>query len=113
MLRRWVDRDVRTNTSAAGELLRLDDALSALGHDGVLDDRLDEVPLDDIVGTVARSADFDGRFGLVGGELGRVPWFLNPPSKRRGKRAIVTGAALDRLGARACAESSLRNLAGN
>lgn len=46
-------------------LLSLDAALEALGHDGDMGSRCDEVPVADIVGTAARSADFDAEFRLV------------------------------------------------
>lgn len=43
-------------------LIPYDDALAALGKHSVLGDRTGEVPLRLIVGSVARSDDFDGRF---------------------------------------------------
>lgn len=45
-------------------LLTLDDVLGALGHDGDMGRRCDEVPVEQIVGTVARSHDFDAEFRL-------------------------------------------------
>lgn len=46
-------------------LLSLDATLAALGHDGDMGSRCDEVPVADIVGTAGRSADFDADFRLV------------------------------------------------
>lgn len=43
-------------------LLRLDDALAAVGDQGAMGRYVDEVPLDQVLGSVARSADFDHRF---------------------------------------------------
>lgn len=50
-------------------LIVLDDALEALGADGDLGTRTDEVPLEKIVGTVGRPRDFDEDFRLVNGRL--------------------------------------------
>jgi hypothetical protein len=47
----------------------LDEALGALGGDGVMGRRLAEVPVGQIVGTVARAGDFDGDFRLLNREL--------------------------------------------
>lgn len=47
--------------------MRFDDALSALGHNGEMGRYADEVALADVVGTVAREADFDGDFTPVRG----------------------------------------------
>lgn len=52
-------------------LMRLDDALSALGRDGVVGHRVADVPLDQIVGTVDRPDDFDAQFRLVSAHLRR------------------------------------------
>lgn len=50
-------------------LIVLDDALEALGPDGDLGTRTDDVPLERIVGTVGRPFDFDEDFRLVNGCL--------------------------------------------
>lgn len=57
----------------ASGLMRLDDALEALGRDGETGRWAAEVPLANIVGTVARSSDFDQNFRLVNKEL-RPRW---------------------------------------
>ncbi|MGH3327894.1 MAG: hypothetical protein ACRDPT_08905 [Streptomycetales bacterium] len=49
--------------------IRLDDALEALGEDGVMGRRLAEVPLASVVGTLGRSCDFDRDFRLVNSGL--------------------------------------------
>lgn len=43
-------------------LMRLDDVLAALGHRGVMERYDDEIALADVVGTVARTTDFDADF---------------------------------------------------
>lgn len=50
-------------------LLRLADALCALGDDGVDDRRFAEVPLADVVGTLNRPDDFDREFRLLNRQL--------------------------------------------
>lgn len=57
----------------AGGLMRLDDALQALGRDGDMGRRVAEVPLANVVGTVARPHDFDQDFRLLNGHL-RERW---------------------------------------
>jgi len=47
----------------------LDDALGALGGDGVMGSRVMDVPVAQIVGTVARADDFDAEFRLLNSEL--------------------------------------------
>jgi hypothetical protein len=54
-------------------LMPLDDALGALGGDGVMGSRTAEVPVTQIVGTVARADDFDSDFRLLNREL-RSRW---------------------------------------
>ncbi|GAA1951583.1 hypothetical protein [Amycolatopsis minnesotensis] len=54
---------------AADGLMPLDDALGALGGDGVLGRQFAEVPLSQIVGTSARAGDFDAEFNLVNRHL--------------------------------------------
>lgn len=49
--------------------MRLDDALSALGEDGTLGRRVDDVPVANIVGTLERAGDFDQDFRLLNGSL--------------------------------------------
>ncbi|MGC7093273.1 hypothetical protein ACPZ19_01280 [Amycolatopsis lurida] len=44
------------------ELMRLDDTLAALGHQGEVDLGQQDVPVADIVGTIARKGDFDRQF---------------------------------------------------
>jgi hypothetical protein len=56
---------------ARAGLMRLDDALDALGADGVMDDRVGDVPLTQVVGTVDRAGDFDEEFRLVSTHLQR------------------------------------------
>lgn len=50
-------------------LMRLDDALSALGPDGAMGRRVADVPVRQIVGTVDRPYDFDQEFRLVNDRL--------------------------------------------
>jgi hypothetical protein len=50
-------------------LIPFADALEALGRDGVLGRRHDEVPVGQIVGSLARARDFDGEFRLRNREL--------------------------------------------
>lgn len=50
-------------------LMRLHDALSALGPDGEMGRRVAEVPLAQVVGTVHRPDDFDAEFRLVSAHL--------------------------------------------
>jgi hypothetical protein len=50
-------------------LMPLDDALGALGRDGLMGSRLAEVRVTQIVGTVARAGDFDSDFRLLNREL--------------------------------------------
>ncbi|HEY3501879.1 MAG TPA: hypothetical protein VGN37_03695 [Actinocatenispora sp.] len=54
-------------------LMRLDDALSALGPDGTMERRVTDVPLSKVVGTVDRPYDFDAEFRLVNDQL-RSRW---------------------------------------
>jgi hypothetical protein len=54
-------------------LMRLDDALAALGEDGVMSRRVAEVPLSNVVGTIDRPHDFDMNFRLVNAYL-RERW---------------------------------------
>lgn len=49
--------------------MRFDDALAALGADGVMERRVADVPLDQVVGTVDRPDDFDQEFRLVNNHL--------------------------------------------
>lgn len=51
------------------DLMRLEDALSALGEDGVMSRRHAEIPLANIVGTVERAGDFDQDFRLLNAHL--------------------------------------------
>lgn len=60
----WLPGLKRRCTDDRG-LLRLDDALQALGHDGVEGRKHAEVPLASVVGTVNRPYDFDKQFRLV------------------------------------------------
>ncbi|BCJ37479.1 hypothetical protein Athai_49820 [Actinocatenispora thailandica] len=50
-------------------LMRFDDALAALGADGVMERRVADVPLAQVVGTVDRPDDFDQEFRLVNAHL--------------------------------------------
>lgn len=54
-------------------LMTLDDALEALGHDGDMGRHVADVPVADIVGTLARTTDFDADFRLVNPRL-KVRW---------------------------------------
>jgi hypothetical protein len=54
-------------------LMRLDDALLALGPDGSMGHRTADVPVAQVVGTVSRPYDFDQEFRLVNAEL-RERW---------------------------------------
>lgn len=54
-------------------LMRLDDALSALGPDGVMEQRVADVPVAQVVGTVDRPYDFDQDFRLRNDRL-RLRW---------------------------------------
>ncbi|MGH3354857.1 MAG: hypothetical protein ACRDOJ_03105 [Nocardioidaceae bacterium] len=67
-------------------LMPLRDALDALGNDGVMGDRTDEVPLASVVGSMTRAQDFDQDFGLVNRSL-RGRW-------DRLATAVVSGAGL-------------------
>jgi hypothetical protein len=49
--------------------MRMDDALAALGADGLMEQRVADVPLDQVVGTVDRPDDFDHEFRLVNDHL--------------------------------------------
>lgn len=50
-------------------LMRLDDALAALGSDGLMERRVADVPVAQVVGTVDRPDDFDQEFRLVNDHL--------------------------------------------
>lgn len=50
---------------SADRLLPLTDALDALGGDGVMGDHRGEVPITQVVGSLARAGDFDADFGLT------------------------------------------------
>ncbi|MGH3342737.1 MAG: hypothetical protein ACRDPK_07625, partial [Carbonactinosporaceae bacterium] len=63
--------------------IRLDDALEALGEDGVMGRRVAEVPLSNVVGTLGRPCDFDREFRLVNSSL-RERW-------RRLAKAVESG----------------------
>lgn len=65
------------------KLMRLADALAALGDDGVSERRQAEVPLASVVGTVSRPDDFDAEFRLVNGHL-RDRWFRLAEAVRAG-----------------------------
>ncbi|MGH3435924.1 MAG: hypothetical protein ACRDRN_05595 [Sciscionella sp.] len=52
-----------------GELMRFGDALEALGRDGMMGRTYGEVPIAQIVGTVARPCDFDAEFRLLNPQL--------------------------------------------
>ncbi|GIL24959.1 hypothetical protein [Actinocatenispora comari] len=56
---------------ARAGLMRLDDVLTALGPDGVMEQRVADVPLTQVVGTVDRANDFDEEFRLVSSHLQR------------------------------------------
>lgn len=66
----------------------LDDALAALGRDGVMGRRRDEVPVAQIVGTLGRPGDFDTEFRLRNREL-RERWQRVAEAMARGVEAPV------------------------
>lgn len=76
-------------------LLSLDAALAALGHDGDMGTRCDEVPVADIVGTAGRSQDFDAEFRLRNPAL-RDRW--QQAAEVTGPERVVPAVRLVQLG---------------
>lgn len=56
---------VRPRERRGDRLVRLEDALAALGHAGEIGRRCDEVPVEQIVGSAERPGDFDADFRLI------------------------------------------------
>lgn len=79
-----------------GGLMPLDDALGALGGDGVMGRRFAEVPLSQIVGTAARACDFDAEFKLVNRQL-RDRWHSVASMLDRGSEPPVDLVRLGEL----------------
>lgn len=64
-------RRIRRKASRPQRLIPLDDALEALGRNGDMGWRTADVPLANIVGSAARTSDFDGEFRLRNRSLQR------------------------------------------
>lgn len=69
-------------------MLTLDDVLAAVGHDGDMGRRYDEVPVELVVGSVARADDFDAHFRLRNTAL-RGRWEQVARTVRSGRAAPV------------------------